>query len=239
MAILKWLRGLGPIGGHIADGLALLLNNWLLTMSAILSLWAALTDFVVAIAENPRVHTAILIFLTVFWTSIGVVYLFDRRKPRVIKPEHDYRYGLTFEGIVPLYDPNNEDGALQFSLQFRNFSSGPIRYTVESFDIRIDTRSLPKLKKGALTSFLPRGGARNSSQLPFKKSAIQEFIGKTTEGTVDFEVSYGHPELPPVRFLKMSLRIVLVMAENPHPSLGFNAIILEESDEPFYEASQR
>src|SRR6266851_4409190 len=101
-SILKWLRGFGPVGGSAADALAFLTNNWVLTMSTIIALWAAFTEWAVAFVQNPKVQTAALVFLFVLWTSVGITVLIDRRKPRVIKPDHDYRYGLTFEGLMPL-----------------------------------------------------------------------------------------------------------------------------------------
>src|SRR5262249_43225590 len=160
---------LGPVGSFIANIVGLLTTNWVLTVSALIAVWASLTDYVVALVGNPKVQTAAEVFLAVLWTGIGIAYLVDRKRARIIKAEHDYRYGLTFEGLTPNYDPNRDDATLQFGIQFRNFSSGPIRYVVEHFDVRIGTRSAPRLRKGQLTSFLPRGGARVSNLEPFKK----------------------------------------------------------------------
>jgi hypothetical protein len=162
-SILRWLRGLGPVGGTAADALAFLTNNWVLTMSTIIALWAAFTEWAVAIVQNPKVQTAALVFLFVLWTSIGIAILIDRRKPRIIKTDQDYRYGLTFEGLLPALGAefDKDDRELGFSITLRNYSSGPIKYTVDDFDVRIGNRALPKLKKGVLVGFMARGAGRS------------------------------------------------------------------------------
>src|SRR5712672_2357048 len=99
--ILRWLRGLGPIGGTAADALAFLTNDWVLTVSTIIGLWASLTDWPVGLVQNPKIQTAALVFLFVLWTSIGITILIDRRRPRITKAVQDYLYGLTFEGLTP------------------------------------------------------------------------------------------------------------------------------------------
>ena len=55
--LLKWLRGLEPIGSAIADVLTFLTTNWVLTVSTVISLWASLTEWAVGIVQNPRVQT--------------------------------------------------------------------------------------------------------------------------------------------------------------------------------------
>jgi hypothetical protein len=223
---IGYLRGLGPIGSAIANLITFATTNWVLTVSALIGLWASATESIVTFALNPRVQTAILVFMAVLWTSIGLTYLVDRRRPRFIKPEHDYRYGLTFEGLIPAY--NEDGGSLGIGIQVRNFSSGPIRYTIEEFDVRMGSRALPKIKKGMLTSFMPRGAGRTSVAGMFSAEDLKEFVGKRIEGTVNFSIVYGHPESAPVRRLTMELSVILEMKESP--PIGFGSTIDEESD---------
>src|SRR6266436_540543 len=230
-SILKWLRGLGPIGGTAADALAFLTNNWVLTVSTLISLWASLTDWAVAFVQNLRVQTAALVFLFLLWTSIGITVLIDRRKPRVIKAAQYYLYGLTFEGLLPALGAefDKDDSELGFAITLRNYSSGPIKYTVDDFDVRIGNRALPKLKKGVLIGFMARGAGRTSNAGAFKRSDFAQVIGQRLEGTVNISISYGHPELLPVRRLSVSMAIILEI-----PAVGpllFGANILEESDQ--------
>jgi len=230
-SIVKFLRGLGSFGASLANALVFLTTSWVLVMSALGSLWIGLSDWGVNFIHNPNVQAVATVFLVVLWSAIGILVLIDRQRPRITRPYQDFQYGLTFEGLVPVYESNNEESALQFGIQLRNFSSGPLRYTIEHFDVRIGTRSLPKLKKGTLTAYMPRGAGRVSSNIPFKKDDIKEFMGKRVTGTVEFAVSYGHPEHSPVRQLKMLLDLFLFFNESG--PLGFNAAIAEEKDEPF------
>jgi hypothetical protein len=230
--VVKWLRGLGPIGSTAADILTFLTNNWVLTMSTIIALWASFTDWAVAMVQNPKVQTAALVFLVLLWTIVGITVLIDRRKPRITKSEHDYRYGLTFEGFVPLINDaafDKDDSQLRFGISVRNFSSGPIKYTVDELDVRIGNRALPKLKKGELFGFMARGAGRTSASPAFKRGDFKELIGQQLEGTANFSISYGHPELPPVRRLLIVMTIVLHIPESGIPGFGTN--ILEETDQ--------
>ena len=140
-------------------------------------------------------------------------------------------YGLTWEGLVPIFNPKGEE-PLQFGIQLRNFSSGPIRYHIEKFQVLIGDRTSPIGKPVRPTNFLPRGGARLYRTQAFKRESLKEFFGKKTTGTVEFSIAYGHPDMPPVRRLKMTLEINLEFSLNGEPPLGFSDGIIEESDEP-------
>jgi len=67
--------------------------------------------------------------------------------------------------------------------------------------------------------------------VPFTRGDIQPFIGKRVDGAVDFAVVYGHPEKPPARRLKMSLKISLIFNEDKR--LGHADSIVEDVDESF------
>ena len=228
-SLLKWLRSLGPVGSFTANVLSILATNWVLTMSAVLGLWASFTDSVVALSENPRVHTALIVFLVLLWTSVGIAYLIDRRKPTYIRAAHDYRYGLTFEGVMPVYQPGHPEGVLAFGINLKNYSSGPIRYTVEVFDVRVGTRALPKVQKGKLTSFMPRGGGRTSTTVPFSAKDVQDFTNGRVDGIISVAIVYGHPEESPVRRLSMELGVTLEIKEATKEII-FGSDIREESD---------
>lgn len=198
-------------------------------MTTLLSIWAAFTDWIVTLAESPRVHTAILVFLSILWTAIGITYLVDRRKPRLVATRYDYRYGLTFEGITPFYQPDDPEGVLGFGINVRNFTSGPIRYVVEVLDIRIGTRALPKVDKGKLTSIVQRGAGRTSTTKPFSANDIKDFTGQRVQGTATLSIVYGHPESEPVRRLSMEMGIVIQIKEDTR-EVFFGHDIREESD---------
>lgn len=230
-AFNKWLRGLGDMGGYLATAVALLTTSWVLVVTVLISLWAAGSQWASSFVQKPSTHVFVFVFLTILWTSIGILYLRDRKKPREVTAAHDYRYGLTFEGLFPTYTPQHEDAALGFSIQMRNFCPGPIRYDVLTFDIRIGTRSLPKVRKGQLFGYMARGGAKSSSNVPFKKDEITEFVGKRAAGTAEMVITYGHPEDGPSRLLQITMDLIVELhADN---TLGFSGNILEEKDTPF------
>jgi hypothetical protein len=201
-------------------------------MSTVIGLWASFTDWAVALIQNPKIQTAAIVFLVVLWTSIGITVLIDRRKPRVTKADQDYRYGLTFEGLMLHLlgtDFDKDDSELGFGIQLRNFSSGPIKYTVEDFDVRVGNRALPRVKKGALIGFMARGSGRTSNSGSFKRSDFSQVIGRRLEGTANLLISYGHPERPPVRRMSISIALILEIPESG--PIGFGANIIEESDQ--------
>jgi hypothetical protein len=232
---IRRLRGLGPVGATAADIITFLTTNWVLTMSTIVAIWAALNEWATAIVHDVRVQTALEVFLALLWSVVGLLYLVDRKRPRLTRPAPDYRYGLTFEGIAPSIDTMSDEGWFGLLIQLRNFSQAPIHYTVDSFDFRIGSRALPKSKK-VLDGYLARGGGKSVCPSRFKRDELKEFFGRRVEGTAELSIIYGHPEEPPVRRLKIVTNITLHFplggdgtAENP---FGFGADILGESDEP-------
>lgn len=229
-SFIKMLRALGPVGSALATLLTFLTTNWVVVMTAALSILAGLLDWTVELFQTPGVQTAIIVFLGSLWTYIGLVVLADRNRPRLTKPFQEYSYGLTFEGLVPNYDPKNPEGLLQFAILLRNYSAGPVKFKVEKFDIVLAKRTLGKFTRTSLGSFMPRGGARQYSNPPFSADDLKDLIGKTSKGTADFSILYGHPDLAPVRRLSMTLELVVVL--NPEGPMGYNASIVEERDEP-------
>jgi hypothetical protein len=233
MPKFTWLRGLGPLGTFVANLLAFLTANWGVAVSAAVAIYVALSEWAAGVVHNPTVQAAAITFLVLLWGYIGITFLIDRHYPRAVRAEPDYRYGLTFEGIIPNIDILNEDGWLSFGLQVRNFSQAPIRYRVESVDFRIGSRALPKADK-QLIGYLPRGGGKIFSPSSFKKDDVREFFGKRVHGTAEYSICYGHPEREPERRLRIELKITLHLQENNVPPImGFGGDIIREDDEPY------
>ncbi len=234
-SFIKSLRKLGPLGTALANVLTLITTNWPLAMSAIVAIWTALSDWAFGLASNARLHVAVLVFLALLWTFVGITVLIDRRRPRSVRTHPDYRYGLTFEGINPNIDAQNDVGWLTFGIQLRNFSQAPILVRFDHFDVRIGTRAIPKATQKNVTGYLPRGGGRVMSVPPFKKEDVKEFFGKRVTGTAEFAILYGHPESEPVRKLRMTIDITLGLpAEEAQPALVvWGADIVQEIDEEY------
>lgn len=234
--LLKSLRNLGPLGSAAANAIQLATTNWVLTISAILGIWASFTDYVVGLVHNPQIQTGVGVSLVLLWTGMAIAYLYDRRRPRIVKSEPDYRYGLTFEGLYPALNTNREDRWFALGVQIRNFSQAPIRYNVERFDLRIGTRSLSASQSTRpLRGYLARGGGKISGLPSFHKNDLKEFFGKPAVGSAECSIIYGHPEQKPVRRLIIKMEINLEFRDDGEPPFGFGADILDEIDEPYIE----
>lgn len=229
-----WLRSLGPLGTLVANILAFLTANWGVAVSAVVAIYVALSQWATSVVNSPTTQAAALTFLVLLWGYIGITFLIDRHHPRIVKTVPDYRYGLTFEGVLSNIDILSEDSWLAFGIQVRNFTQSPIRYRVESFDFRIGSRALPKVEKQPV-GYLARGSGKIITPSAFKKADVREFFGKRVSGTAEFSITYGHPEMKPERRLRIETKIMLQIEEREGapPLVGFGADIVREDDEPF------
>jgi hypothetical protein len=237
MPRFTWIRSFGTIGSIFANVLVVLTTNWALTLSAVIAIWVGLKGAATAWVLNPGVEAGAGAFLFLLWSYIGICFLIDRRKPRLIQTHQDYRYGLTYEGLVPNYTQNNselpEPGGLQFYIQVRNNSPGSMRYVLENVDIRIGSRTIPKYTINTISGHMARGAVRQARPVGFKSGTLAEFFGKgLTEGTADFSICYGPPEGSPVRRLKLSTKVYLVFPKDGAGVLGYADAIISEQDEP-------
>src|SRR2546423_1340204 len=186
--LTKWLRSYGAFGSALAATLALLTANWAVAVLVVASIYVALSERAIEFVNRPDVRAATLVFLVLLWAYVGITILADRRKARVVRTERDYRYGLTFEGFNPMIGPDfdNDDGELRFGIVLRNYSSGPIKYTVDDLDVRIGNRALPILLPGTLFGFMARGAGRTSFSAAFQRRDFSQLIGQRLEGTARF-----------------------------------------------------
>jgi hypothetical protein len=230
MPKFTWLRGLGPFGTFAANVLAFLTANWGVAVSAALAVYVAASSWATGIVNSPATHAAALTFLVLLWGYIGITFLIDRRGPRLVRVAPDYRFGLTFEGLIPAIDPLSDEGWFSVAVQLRNFSQAPIQYTVTQFDVRIGTRALPKPEK-ILTAYLARGAGRTSSPSKFSKDEMREFFGKRMKGTADMMVIYGHPEEKPVRRLRIRADLILHLPSADAGPTAWGTDIISEIDE--------
>lgn len=238
----KWLRRYGAVGAAIAVTINLLTAHWLVAMPVAVGFVVSFWEGALAAAMTPSVYVGVGAFLVALWTAVGISVLIDRRKPRLIKADQDYRYGLTCEGIAVQYDPNNHAAMLRFMVILRNFSQAPIFYTIKRFEVRFGKTSLPPVEDGKLKGYLSRGGGKGSGPGTFERDDIKNFFGREVEGTITIEVHYGHPERAPVRKFTLNHKLTLdfrgqpgtlplVGADNPPPAIGVGAEIVSEADE--------
>lgn len=233
------LRHAGPFGSFVANVLTLLTTNWQVVVSLIAAIAAGAIGWLRSLISNPATIAGITAFLAVLWSIIGVTVLFDRRRPREVRTHLDYRHGITFEGIMLAYAPENMPisnvSGLHFSLSVRNFGPGPVRYEFRDIDIRLGTRALPKLSNGILHGYMARGAGRVSRIPGFSSQQIKEFLGsEAVKGTIEFAIIYGAPEGEPLRRLKMSIEIHLIISEDGK-AFGHQENIISEIDEKITE----
>ena len=235
--IQAFLRGLGPMGGFAANVVSALTTNWAVVMSAILALIAVAQSVTLEFFSRPPVQIAIGIFLSLLWTIIGVLTLRDRLRPRVITPHHDYRWALIYEGFFAAWDPNVMN-RMNFVLQIRNFGSGPIKYSVEKYDVQIGSRSPPKKKRSEMIGYLQRGAGKMLGTNFLSGNEIADFTisapsNSPHTGSAEIVVVYGPPEGEPQRRFTVGLELLLGIkyANNGPPHLAWGANIIEERDE--------
>jgi hypothetical protein len=231
--VVKVPKQLGWLASAIGWLATVLTTPWAIVVGSIIAtIVAALTTGLVWL-EKPSVHAVAFTFVVVLWTWIALVLLATRKQ----KDAKLLRYGITFEGVVPNLAPNSTEHLLQIGVALRNFTQAPLKYTIEVFDVQIDSRTLPKYKKDSLSAVLSRGAQRISSNISFKYDHLKEFLGKRVEGTMELHLRYGDADKTPVRRLKMSFSLILEFPVLPPvdgqiPNFGFSAAIIDESDEP-------
>jgi hypothetical protein len=229
----KLTKRFGTLGSQVANIITVLTANWGIVVSVATGVVASVWSVTLGFFQHPAVQVAIGVSLATLWSIIGVTYLADRRRPRIVRTSPDYRYGLTFEGLIPNLVPHAEDAWLGLGVQIRNFTQAPIRYSIEKFDIRIGTRTLPKTQGRPLKGYLARGGAKIGGAPSFKKDDLREFFGKRVVGTAECSIIYGHPEEAPVRRLTINMELHFEFTPTGDPPLTFGADIIDEIDEPY------
>jgi preprotein translocase subunit SecG len=202
---------------------------WGVIVSAVIATGLAALTVGVRWVESPLIHSTLFLFGFFLWTFIGLAWITDRKKPQPVSVVHDLSYGITLEFLNANSNPMQELAALQFALGLRNFSTGPIHYNVEKFDVIISNRTLPKLAKGTLGGLMPRGSGKVAANHPFTKDDIKDFFGKEVRGSVDVEITYGQPKAAPVRKLTLSFDVYLNFL--PNGLCNSTCTIREESDE--------
>ncbi len=234
------LRATGEWGGHFANLLTFLTTNWPVTLASVIAVGTGLNRWLWGVALTPAVYASAGVFLFVLWTVIGLTVLYDRRRPRKIQAHLDYRYGLTFEGFHPAFHAPNSGvpnaGELAFMIQIRNFSPGPIRYQLETLDIRLGTLASPKYGKTIIEGYMARGAGRTSNGDPFTAATVASLFGQgLINGTADFSILYGPPDGNALRRLKISLEIGIGIPtggiSGPNNPIVWSDKILSEVDD--------
>lgn len=150
--------------------------------------WAYLTQW----GYLPIALTFLGVFVAAIWGINGILWMQGRNRPSKARITFDYSYGLNLDGLGVGFEPDNENNALQFWLQLRSHTNGPVKYSVEKFRTTVEDRfiDIPR----TVTGILPRAGQITiypGSGL--KKEAIDAFKNRFY-GTIEYSILYGHPE---------------------------------------------
>ncbi len=171
----KWAR----VAVIVAAVAKIIATPWGAAMTTLVALASAVGVWFADWQHVQYWSASLATFVAIVWAAAGIVWLGTRSAPQFVRLHQDYRYSLTFEQLIPNYDPNDPERALSFGIQLRNFSGGPLRYVVEEFDVRVGRRALPRVKKDHLKSVMARGAGRTSTTEPFTAEDIKDLLGKS------------------------------------------------------------
>ncbi|MGA7712294.1 MAG: hypothetical protein WCA81_10360 [Rhizomicrobium sp.] len=228
----------GTIITAVVNALALVTAPWAILMGGAIAIALAAFQTTRAFLFSPFFAVAAGVWLTLWWTYVAFRVLQAEGKPRIVMPHIDYRYGLVLEGFFPNFAgedfvDSSQRGALQFSLQTRNFNPGPIKYTLESLEVQIGTRATPKYFRNSVSGYMARGGGKAVRTAGFPPGSLKEFYGKgETKGTADFVITYGPPDGPPERRFKIGFELTLIFPADGIGALGYADNVSYEADEP-------
>ena len=154
----KWFDKLSAVGSFLSNALTLLTSGWGVALSAALAVAAWLSGHAAAIVNNSEIKAAVLIFVFLLWSYIGIDTVVTRNKPRPMKRVASLDYGLAVEDISPIFVPQSEF-SLQFIISVRNVSGEPIEYRIKSFDTYLKSRhsAVDAEKIGAISFRLGSG----------------------------------------------------------------------------------
>lgn len=224
---MRKMRKVNAVTTFVTTVAGFIISQWGVIVTVVTAGAIAILTWASDWEKTKYVLAGTAMFFLILWSVAAFVWLASRSSPQIVKAHQDYSYGLTFEGLSMVWDPE-QPSPLQFGIQLSNYNNGPIKYQIEEFDVRVGTRALPRYTKGTLKSIMPRGARRTSRSVPFSASDLAGLDGEQN-GTIDFSIAYGHPELPPTRRLSMKLAITLVF-NRPPGKLGIGESIVDESD---------
>jgi hypothetical protein len=223
--IKKWKASLGPFG-FLADVVAIAQTNWGLVISLVVAVGASIWKSAFEVATNPHFQVAVAVFFVTLWTFTAVSILRQMHTGIKIKPVLDYAHSIVLDGNQLAFDRNAKktDFAIQYGINVRNVSNGPICVEVHDYRVIINGRTIPD--SNLIKLILPRLGAKGIVSGAFTRDAIKE----RAEGTATLTLHYGPLDGPAVR--KYVLKMALSFVVQPGGDLGVAQHIISEDDTP-------
>jgi len=219
--ITEWL---GHI--HLATWL------WMLAVSivnggavAYLTWWQWATQF----GYVPIYLAALLAFAVSIWIINGFIWLRGQRRPSPARISFDYAHSLALEHITCGLDQENAENTLEIRPMFRNVANGPIKFNIEKMSTQIEDRIVTiegingVIPHGIQRTIIPNKG--------FSKKAYEQFKNRTN-GTLEYDIVYGHPDDKPSRRTTSQIHIDIFKRQDDKgkPTVALNWIVRTVSD---------
>ena len=213
--------------GHIHLGEWL----WTLLVSAINTVatvrWAWVTQW----GHLPIYLVALATFTLSIWLINGLIWIARQSRPSHARITFDYSHGLALDGLSLGLDLQNNENTFELRPKFLNVSGGPIKYSVEKLDFKVEDRIVQiknmsggVLPKGVGRTFIPNAG--------FRREAYDQFSDRA-RGEFEYSLVYGHPDdRDYARRAKgiCSLDIFKMKDKDGEPVVTINWIFRDESD---------
>jgi hypothetical protein len=162
--------------------------QWLLALpiSGIISYWAWITQW----GYLPVVLTSIIVFAVVIWIFNGIIYMQRQRRPSKARIIFDYAYAIPVTDIQFGLDLQNKANTLEIRPRIKNVAPGPVKYRAARLLVTFNDRFV---EWGCNDSILSREIERTIIPNKGFDAAAYESFGPETQGKLEFEILYGHP----------------------------------------------
>lgn len=203
-----------------AQSISALIVSAILAIAAGAGTWLGRTEPVIIFLVS------LFCFTTALWAWNGAVVLFKSNE----KLPPKYAYGLSFVVLEAHLVKGEKDCSIQIDLILKNVSQFPLRYYLEDFRVVLENRTIDDPEYANRGSVIPPG---ESTRYAFKAiSGLDPSSEKAKkEGTFEYSIKYGHPDLGAFRICKRKSRIAVLVA----PNGGLVEQVISESDKPIAE----
>ena len=211
--ILEWL-------GHINNSVTF--ATWVglpvtLTASAFAAFWA----YVQRMGTLSAVLIFCFIFVSVLWSWIGTVWLWDRSRPGGRKTR-DSSWGVVIDSVFIAYSPGQERFC-QFSATIRNVLSWPLRVEVDETFVQAGNRVPDQPMNGDFRRVILQPNLPATINFPtFSRLAFPDT--PVVHGRIRLSGHYGHPDGGHTRTMKRWLLFEHPNYQEPVFPPGFTGI---------------
>lgn len=187
--------------------------------------------YLLAVADQLPISSVIPLALVTLAAAVTLTnqigLLFGR--PLATRQSQEYAYGLALTSVPIAYEPWQQGGVLQISLNLTNCVQGPIEYCVERFDLLVHDRAVLGGKFQSRRGVVRAGAANLFMHPPYPRESIEPLMEQKVSGAIELDIAYGPPGQRPIRRLRMKLAVTLNLFQDRQKG-GLGYLIVEESD---------